>query len=73
MEEETIDGIEKQFADVVHYMVEDEPKKEKEGGRVKSRNRRRANLPINETDSNNENRLISSRGSSRMLFADLNV
>lgn len=53
MEEETIDGIEKQFADVVHYMVEDEPKKEKEGGRVKSRNRRRANLPINETDSNN--------------------
>ena len=55
-------------------MAEDDLKKDKEGGRAKSRNRRRAKMPIDESESNNNDpRLISSRGSSRMLFADLNV
>lgn len=75
MEEETIEGIEKQFVDVVHYMAEEEPKKnEREESRIKSRNRKRVKIPVNDSDSaSNEPRLISSRGSSRMLFADLNV
>ena len=63
MEEETVEGIEKQFGDVVHYneeKVQVAPKQSK--------------IKKQEISSDsNEPRLISSRGSSRMLFADLNV
>ena len=63
MEEETVEGIEKQFVDVVHYneeKVQVAPKQSK--------------IKKQEISSDsNEPRLISSRGSSRMLFADLNV
>ena len=73
MEEETIEGIEKQYNDVVHY-VED---KELEGvadSKVKPAPRpRRDKKMFSEISSANEPRNVSSRGSSRMLFADLNV
>lgn len=63
-EEETIDGIEKQYNQVVHY-VEDKPSKKQNQHLLES------NSSI--VSESQEPRLISSRASSRMLFADLNV
>lgn len=65
MEEETIEGIEKQYSDVVHY-VEDTPAKPNDKNEKEQKKRKDESVP-------NEPRLISSRGSSRMLFADLNI
>ena len=66
-ENETVDGIEKQFvADVVHYH------EEKEKPRPKKDLLRESSERISASDSN-EPRWISSRASSRMLFADLNI
>ena len=68
MEEETVDGIEKQFVDVVHY------NEEKVQVAPKQSHQRRNKLKKHELSSDsNEPRVISSRGSSRMLFADINV
>ena len=63
IEEETIEGIEKQYDTVVHYDAKPrmlKPKPER-------------NHSKEETSSANEPRLISSRNSSRMLFADINI
>jgi hypothetical protein len=67
MEEDTIEGIEKQYGDVVHYVEEKDLPPTKP---VRVRPPRRQPSGISEPS---EPRGPSSRGSSRMLFADLNV
>lgn len=68
-EEETVEGIEKQYNQVVHYNDE-KPMNEKHLNKNSSLPMEHTNSVISES---NEPRLISSRGSSRMLFADLNI
>ena len=62
-EEETVEGIEKQYDTVFHY--DDKPKVEKKKDKFERISSRE--------ESENEPRLVSSRNSSRMLFADINI
>lgn len=76
MEEETIEGIEKQYNynEVVHYVEEKDPSSKNKKDRNINNNQKDKDSALEEiSNDSNEPRLISSRGSSRMLFADLNV
>ena len=64
-EEETVEGIEKQYDTVFHY--DEKPKLEKKNEKFERINSRE------ESENGNEPRLVSSRNSSRMLFADINI
>lgn len=65
-EEDTIEGIQKQYGQVVHYFGEKSTPNKKA-------QKREANTPERSDNDSQQPRFISSRGSSRMLFADINV
>lgn len=71
-DDETIVGIEKQYDAVLHYdekTVEKEKKPNKKDNLLKPKQEKLSD----ERSSEHEPRLISSRNSSRMLFADINI
>ena len=73
MDEDTIGGIENQYNDVVHYVEEKELDKKPKDDKNKGQKLKREDTSEALQSDSNEPRLISSRASSRMLFADLNV
>ena len=73
MDEDTIGGIENQYNDVVHYVEEKELDKKPKDDKNKGQKLKREDTSEALQSDSNEPRLISSRASSRMLFADLNL